>query len=554
MSRRRPLASRSRWAWAAGTVGLLLLCGVGVWLGLRKATPRTLANPPRLGWGAFTGKSNNLIYPSLLRVTLELALEQSPYLHLAAPNQPACSAQPGAVQILGSLNPEGAGWRLEVVVQDCGSGQNRLRLQGRAQSSSLLPAAVDALAARLRQRWGEPIASLSQFDTPLTEAVTSSLPAWSAYAAATSALQAGHFAAARDAFSRALGSDANCALAYAGRGEAEQALHQPEAAQADFVQAFVRRARLSQIQRLGLLARYEEVVAGDWPQAETAYRSWRQTYPDDPRPGPRLCRLELQLGQWGEAGNDCQGGDRALAQRLAAGAPAAEPASGFGDGRPPQAHPGGLPGWQASLQHSATANAAGWLRLGLAQALLGLPGAARTSASRALHLSREESTLAGAALIYGLCRSAHLAEDLDTELEQRFGHGTLARDVELPVNRAWVALSRHQPQAALSLLAPALPYARGLAAAMAPVYVQAVALLAAGRAVQAAAAFQRVLNYPLPNAWAVVSRVGLARAEAAEGQRDAARAELQQVLAVWQGADWNLPLPRSVRRELARLR
>src|SRR6185312_6201932 len=142
-------------------------------------------------------------------------------------------------------------------------GQNRLRLQGRAQSSPLLPAAVDALAARLRQRWGEPIASLSQFDTPLTEAVTSSLPAWSAYAEATSALQAGHFAAARDAFSRTLGSDANFALAYAGRGEAEQALHQPEAAQADFVQAFVRRDRLSQIQRLGLLARYEEVVAGD---------------------------------------------------------------------------------------------------------------------------------------------------------------------------------------------------------------------------------------------------------------------------------------------------
>ncbi|HET9783477.1 MAG TPA: tetratricopeptide repeat protein, partial [Terriglobales bacterium] len=142
----------------------------------------------------------------------------------------------------------------------------------------------------------------------------------------------------------------------------------------------------------------------------------------------------------------------------------------------------------------------------------------------------------------------------DTELEQRFGQGTLAKLIELPVNRAWVALSRHQPQAALELLAPALPYARGLAAAMAPVYVQAEALLTAGRTAEAEAAFQRVLDYPLSNAWSVVSRVGLARAETATGKPDAARQQLQQALAAWQGADKNLPLPRTVRRELARLR
>jgi tetratricopeptide (TPR) repeat protein len=488
----------------------------------------------------------------LLRTALQLALEQSPYLHLAAPRQPACTAQPGAVQVLGSLDPDGAGWRLELSLQDCASGQIRLRLQRRAPSTAVLLATVDELAASLRQRLGEPLASLSQFDTPLSEGVTTSLPALSAYSDAEAALQAGAFTTARDAFSRALGSDGNCALAYAGRGQAELALQQPEAAQADLVQAFVRRARLSQRRRLRLLALYEENVAGDWLQAETAYRGWRQTYPYDPGPGPRLCRLELKLGQWSDAANDCQGGDRELAQRFVSGNASA--------GAPPTSaamqavHQGRLLSLQASLQHAPLPSAANWLQLGLAQALLGLPGAARSSAARALRLSREESTLAGAALIYGLCRSAHLAEDLDTELEQRFGQGTLARDIELPVNRAWVALSRHQTQAALTLLAPALPYARGLAAAMAPVYVQAVALLAAGRVPEAAAAFQRVLAYPLPNAWSEVSRVGLARAEAAQGQRAAARGDLQQVLAAWQGADSNLPLPRALRRELARLR
>lgn len=161
MIRRRPSAPGSRWGRAAGAVALLLLCAGGAWLGLRRMLPKKLNNPLRLGWGVFSGTTDNLLSSSMLRTALQLALKQSPYLHLAASGQPACTLQPGAVQMLGSIRPEGKGWRLELDLQDCGSGRDRLRLEARAQSSSLLPAAVDELAASLRRRLGEPIASLA---------------------------------------------------------------------------------------------------------------------------------------------------------------------------------------------------------------------------------------------------------------------------------------------------------------------------------------------------------------------------------------------------------
>ena len=135
----------------------------------------------------------------------------------------------------------------------------------------------------------------------------------------------------------------------------------------------------------------------------------------------------------------------------------------------------------------------------------------------------------------------------------------------LPVIEAQLALNRHEPERALTLLAPAAPnelgwqgaYSAEFAGSLYPIYMRGQAYLSARQGGEAAAEFQRIIssigvvsNDPTI---VVAARLQLARAfKLSSDQR--ARAAYQDFLAHWKNADSDIPLLKQAKSEYAEIR
>jgi hypothetical protein len=90
-----------------------------------------------------------------------------------------------------------------------------------------------------------------------------------------------------------------------------------------------------------------------------------------------------------------------------------------------------------------------------------------------------------------------------------------------------------------------------------PAYVRGQTYLAAGRGVEAAREFQKIIGRPglvLEDPVSAIARVQLARALAASGDTARARGAYQEFLGLWTQADPDVPLFKQAQREANRLR
>jgi len=139
------------------------------------------------------------------------------------------------------------------------------------------------------------------------------------------------------------------------------------------------------------------------------------------------------------------------------------------------------------------------------------------------------------------------------ETSKRYPLHTLWNAVYLPSLQATIELSRNQPEKAVEVLRPAVPYERAYPYVS---YTRGLAYLQFRKGTEAAAEFQKILDhkgatwgpyYPLAYA-------GLARAAALAGDGARARRAYQDFLALWKDADPDLALLREVRQEYAKLK
>ncbi|MGH9477369.1 MAG: protein kinase domain-containing protein [Terriglobales bacterium] len=632
-----PAAARAGWRarrWGGRAAVVVLVCaGGGYWWLHRASVLPAMSAHDTVVLADFSNSTGDSMFDGALRQGLEVQLEQSPYLHLVSEQRMQAEEQlmglaagtpvrgvvgeqlcqrTGSVAVLeGAIAQVGSEYNLTLQAVNCSNGDSLASVAQIASDKNHVLTALGQLASGMRAKLGESLASMSQFDTPIEQVTTPSLPALQAYSKGRQELLAGHYASAQGLFTQALRLDPNFAMAYASRGTSVGDLNQSNDTQ-DFIQAYERRGKVSQRERFYITAHYDDGVTGDLSQAEADYRTWAATYPGDSVPRVDLCNLESRLGQMAAALADCTAAQRQsptavttvdlAAVELLAGQTGASHklvASAL------RQHPDSLAYHQLAYQLSertddATALAAqrSWLQnqpaaapfllrmqfvedleggrlqaarglltaggapdpgdlLVLAQeeALAGAHAVARRDARTALRgAPGDAQAVAAAALVLAMSGADTRAENLDTRLEQRASGGTLVQQIELPENRAWIALVRHQPRAALTLLQPALPYTRGQSVNMLATYTRGVALLALRQPAAAAAAFQQVLAYPGWGELAATSRLELARAQAALGQNAAARASYQKALAAWAQADADLPLARAARQELRRLR
>src|SRR5258706_5491597 len=127
-----------------------------------------------------------------------------------------CQRENMKALLSGSIAQLGSQYVIALDAVNCATGDSLAREQVTADNKEAVLSAVGKAASSLRGKLGESLASIQKFDTPVTDATTSSLEALKAYAAADAMRNGGGETQARPLFVRAKQNDSDIAI-YCGR-------------------------------------------------------------------------------------------------------------------------------------------------------------------------------------------------------------------------------------------------------------------------------------------------------------------------------------------------
>ena len=158
-----------------------------------------------------------------------------------------------------------------------------------------------------------------------------------------------------------------------------------------------------------------------------------------------------------------------------------------------------------------------------------------------------------------LCGEATRAQSLADDFTKRFPLDTINNSVWVPVIRATMELTRERDAAdsdrAVQLLPPSKQYEAALS--FRPTWVRGLAYLHAKNGALAAAEFQRIIDHrgwdALSPLWPL-AHLGLARAEALNGDAAKAKKAYEEFFQLWKDADADLPVLIEAKREYAKLK
>ena len=190
---------------------------------------------------------------------------------------------------------------------------------------------------------------------------------------------------------------------------------------------------------------------------------------------------------------------------------------------------------------------------------IGNAPAARQMATEALAITDDHDTRLGVAYLFSRAGDAAAAQKLIEELAREYPSDTLLNMVWIPVARASNLIHAKQAAQAVSSLDVTVPYELGSPPAGAsywPIYVRGDAYLHLGDGVKAAAEYQKILDHrgvDLSSPLYPLSRLGLGRAYALQGDKPKAKAAYQDFFAAWRDADPDVPILKEAKAEYAKL-
>ncbi len=145
------------------------------------------------------------------------------------------------------------------------------------------------------------------------------------------------------------------------------------------------------------------------------------------------------------------------------------------------------------------------------------------------------------------------AEALAAKLDQLLPEDTLHQKIYLPVIRSSIERSRRNPAKAVDLLDPVVEYDQGSSQVL---YSRGQAYLAAGQQEKAVSEFEKLLDHRGWFEWEVyapLAQLGLARAYAAQGDREESRKAYDDFFTTWKDADPDIPILRQAKAEYKKL-
>ena len=257
----------------------------------------------------FTNTTGDPVFDETLRQGLTIQLGQSPFLRLLPDEriqktlglmgQPAdvrltpkigqeiCERTGSAAVLTGSIARLGSEYVVGLRAKHCRTGEILDQEQVQAARIEDVMKAMSQIASKFRTRVGESLATVKQHDTPLEEATTSSLEALKAYSAGSrylTSMGTTYLVDAVPLFKKAIEKDPKFAMAYASLGMTYSFLGQPVLSADSAKQAYALRDRVSDREKLFIMATYDLQVTGNLEKALGTCELWVRTYPRDGAP------------------------------------------------------------------------------------------------------------------------------------------------------------------------------------------------------------------------------------------------------------------------------
>jgi tetratricopeptide (TPR) repeat protein len=274
----------------------------------------------------FANTTGHDVFDGTLRQALVIQLEQSPFLSLVSRQQmrdtlramtlspddriidsvarEVCQRLGAKAFIAGSIAPIGTNFALGLEAINCHSGESVATEQDEAPSREQVLTTLGAAASRFRRKLGESLASIQQYDAPIIEATTSSLEAFKAFSVGEETRNRTGDRAAIPFYLRALEIDPEFAMAYARLSTIYGNLSRP-AEMAKYVnEAYARRDRVTERERLYIDGR-GCTVGTDRSCYANVHELWKRTYPRDFTPVLNLCNTYNGTGQYEKALENC---------------------------------------------------------------------------------------------------------------------------------------------------------------------------------------------------------------------------------------------------------
>jgi DNA-binding winged helix-turn-helix (wHTH) protein/tetratricopeptide (TPR) repeat protein len=297
------------------------ICSFGLTHYLHGTAP--LTGPRQLVLADFENRTGEMVFDHSLRKALEIDLQQSPYFMIlpeaearqtlklmehspddaltTALAREVCQRNNSQAVLSGLIARFGEKYLITLDATDCASGKSLVQSKIEAAGRDGVPRALDRIGADIRERLGESMASIRQFDVPLFPERTGSLDALRSYSAGTALVNQGKLQESIPFFEHAIELDSDFAVAHLSLSGVYYTLGERDLEIPNISKAWVLRATVSERQRLAIAARYHQSVTGDLDEAARNYQLWTQTYPLDPVPWQRLANAENYIAQYPSA-------------------------------------------------------------------------------------------------------------------------------------------------------------------------------------------------------------------------------------------------------------
>ena len=316
-SRTQPL--RRRWKPALAVAALLATLALAFW-GYWKYRQRvTLSATDTIILSDVTNQTSDPAFDDALNTVSRYAVGQTPYLNtlsidkvfgtMAELNLPPttkmttevarqiCQRTNSKLLITTSIVDAGNGFRIDLGAADCQSGKSVAGIHEEVANRNQVVHALGAAFVRLRQKLGEPTASLARFNKPLDEALSPSIDALQVGTMGYKRHLAGDFKGAISYYQRALELDPNLAPTYEGLGAAYDELGDDSLTVSAITKAYQLRNRMTEASRLETEFLYYAWVTRDLDKALSVLTKSVQTFPRNVTARVNLAGCLVLLGQ-----------------------------------------------------------------------------------------------------------------------------------------------------------------------------------------------------------------------------------------------------------------
>ncbi len=319
-----PAARRIGWKTVATGAAVAAVAITGV-LAYSSRT-RAFAERDSVVIADFANSTGEPVFDDTLKEALEVQLRQSPFLSVLPEQRiqgtlklmgrrpgdkltpdvtrDLCQRTASKAMIGGAIARLGNAYVISLDASNCRTGDVIEKQQVQADSKETVLKALGSAAEQLRRGLGESLASIGKYDAPVREATTGSLDALKSYSLGMATRRQLGDAASLPLFKKAVEQDPEFALAHARLSTVYSNLGEKEQAREHIVKAYALKDRVSEPERLYIVARYYTSAEPSAQKTIETYQLWNQTYPNDFVPHSNLATVYDNRGDHDKAAEE----------------------------------------------------------------------------------------------------------------------------------------------------------------------------------------------------------------------------------------------------------